>query len=525
MAGSAAWILSLTSDLTFIADEWDLLLLRQGWGLSQIMDPFNEHPVMLPALAFKLFQEVFGMESARPQQLLATATFLAMNAVLFAYLKRRVGDWAALIGVVLVLFLGAAFEDLLWAFQIGYFGSLATGIGALLALDRDDRRGDIVASVLLVASIAFSSMGIVFVAAAGVEWMLNPRDRARRLVVPGAAALFYAAWWIGWGHTAESSLDPGRIAEVPGFMFDALAAGFTSLAGLATGDGSEADQPNLVWGRVMAVIAVGLAIGRIQRLGRVPHAFLITAAAAFTFYFLSGMNQNDLRLPTSSRYQLPSAVFILLMAASLLEGIRIRPPALITAAAVSAVAVFGGIGLMNQQAEDRWQPASEYVRATLTGIELAGPGTVPGYSFSPSSFNVPADDYLAAVEAHGSPAFTESELADQEPSLKLTADASLFSVAGVELSGTPPDTEGASCRTVPVSDALELRGGTFAIENAGASELAVNLARVADPPGTLIGSVLPNATAGLRLPQGASETPWVLSFAGEGPVAVCRSGP
>ncbi len=257
MVASAAWILSLTSELTFIADEWNLLLLRQGWGIGQIMDPFNGHPIMAPAFVFKSLQEVFGMESARPMQLASTATFLLMNGLLFVYLRRRLGPWGALIGTMLILFLGAAFEDLLFAFQIGYFGSLAAGLAALIALDRDDRNGDIAASILLVVSLLFSSIGIAFVAAGAAEWALNPRDRRQRIFVPGAAMLFYAIWWLGWGHQSSAeSLDPvfqlSVLPKVPGYLFDTLAAALVSLAGLATGDGSEPEQPNLVWGQIAA---------------------------------------------------------------------------------------------------------------------------------------------------------------------------------------------------------------------------------------------------------------------------------
>lgn len=206
---SGALILSLTSKLTFIGDEWNLLLLRQGWGVGQIMDPFNGHPVMIPASVFKTFQDVFGMDSARPMQLAATATFLLMNALLFVYLRRRIDPWAALIGTCLVLFLGAAFEDLLFAFQIGYFGSLAAGIAALLALDRDDRKGDVAGSILLVVSLAFGSIGLAFVVAGAAEWALNPRERRRRLFVPGAAIVFYVLWQLGWGlQPSPESLEP-----------------------------------------------------------------------------------------------------------------------------------------------------------------------------------------------------------------------------------------------------------------------------------------------------------------------------
>jgi hypothetical protein len=145
----SVWLgLSLNSVMTFFADEWDPLLSRSGWGLDQIFAPFNGHPTMIPMVIYKTVQEVFGMDSARPIQAIHAVLLLLMNGALFLYLKRRVGDWAALIGTVMVLFLGAAFEVLLYSFAMNFTGAIAVGIGALVALDRDDRKGDIAASFL-----------------------------------------------------------------------------------------------------------------------------------------------------------------------------------------------------------------------------------------------------------------------------------------------------------------------------------------------------------------------------------------
>lgn len=536
MVIAAALLLNLTSKLTFIADEWNLLLLRQGWGLGQILEPFNGHPIMAPAFVFKSLQDVFGMESARPMQMAATATFLLMNALLFVYLRRRVGDWGALIGTLLILFLGAAFEDLLFSFQIGYFGSLAAGVGALIALDRDDHRGDVAASILLVVSLAFSSVGIAFVAAAVAEWALNPRDRRKRLFVPGAAMLFYALWWIGWGHaTSEDSLNPGFelsvLPKVPGFMFNAFAAGLTSLAGLATGDGSEPDQPNLIWGQLGAVLFAGLAIWRIRKLGNVPRALAVTLAGALCFFLLLALAQDaylaygefERRPATASRYQLPLALFIVLVASNLLKGISIKPWALGLAGLLGLIAVSGGIGLMMSEAEERWQPASAYTRATLSGVEAAAPDFEAGYVFRPgTSFDVPVSDYMRAVEAHGSPAFSAAEIRGLDPPFRLTADAALVGAAGTAVSGTPPAFSRTGCRKARIGTPLKLDPGAYAVVNNARTELALSLARFAEPPGLAIGAILPKATAGLELPEGSLTNPWLLSFAGTGPALVCE---
>ena len=83
------------------------------------------------------------------------------------------------------------------------FGSIACGLGALLALDRRDRSlGDIAAAALLIVSLFFSDVGIAFVAAVALELALS-KDRLERAYVVAAPVLLWMVWYAGWGHTAQ----------------------------------------------------------------------------------------------------------------------------------------------------------------------------------------------------------------------------------------------------------------------------------------------------------------------------------
>jgi hypothetical protein len=195
LASAAVWLLSVDSHLTFVADDWELLVKRQGWSPGVFLDPFNENIVVGPAVLYKLLLAFFGMYSAFPFFVVSVGLFLLSATLLFVLLRRRVGDWAALIGVVLVLFLGAAFEDLLWSFQVGYFGSMVAGLGTLVALDRDDETGDVIGCGLLAASIAFSSLGLAFIAATAVAIAVGRRPRLKRVYVALLPATLYLLWW------------------------------------------------------------------------------------------------------------------------------------------------------------------------------------------------------------------------------------------------------------------------------------------------------------------------------------------
>ena len=111
---------------------------------------------------------------------------MAAGVAVFVYVRERLGDIPALIAAAVVLFLGPAWQDLLWSFQIGLVGSLATGVFALLALERTSRRGDLAACALLVGSIGLSNLGVSFVLAAAVMLAIQRRLAAAWVVArPG----------------------------------------------------------------------------------------------------------------------------------------------------------------------------------------------------------------------------------------------------------------------------------------------------------------------------------------------------
>ena len=85
----------------------------------------------------------------------------------------------------------------------------------------------------------------------------------------------------------------------------------------------------------MLVIAIALTAWWLWRKGRPTRWLLTVAAAGGAFWFLTALNANVLllRTPTASRYQYPGAVFVLLIAAELLRGIRVGTRALVPAAA------------------------------------------------------------------------------------------------------------------------------------------------------------------------------------------------
>ncbi|MGE5407326.1 MAG: hypothetical protein ACM3NV_01815, partial [Syntrophothermus sp.] len=286
LVGASGLLLLLWgSKLTFLLDDWEFLLYRRGFNADAILQPHNEHISVFPILIYKALLASFGMGSALPFRVVSTGLFLLSAVLMFIFVQRRVGQGLALIATSVVLFLGAAWEDLLWSFQMGYFGSMAAGIGALLALERDDRRADALACGLLSVSILFSSLGIPFLLGAVVE-VLSRKDWRRRLYVPVIPAGIYLVWWLGWGHDAETHLSLANLAKTPAFVLNGLGTTLASAFGLA-GPSVATAPGGLDWGRPMAVAAVVLACWwGAKRFDRVPRWVWILSTVLASFWIL-----------------------------------------------------------------------------------------------------------------------------------------------------------------------------------------------------------------------------------------------
>ncbi len=527
VAVAAALLLSIDVHLSFVSDDWELLVARRGWSPGVFLDPFHENIVLGPAVLFKLLLAVFGIGSALPFHLVADALFLTGAVLLFVWLRRRVGDWPALIGAVAVLFLGAAFEDLLWAFQMGYFGSMAAGLGMLLALDRGDRRGDRIASVLLAVSLGFSSLGLAFAAGALADLALSRRPRAGRAYVALAPLALFAAWWLGWGRSAESHLSFHNLEQLPSYVFSAAGAGIASLLGLATGNGGEPSQPHLIWGKALLLVAIGLAAVRVVRQGRVSAGLAVALAIGLGFWALAGLNRTPERFPTSSRYQLPSAVFLLLIAAEALRGLRLPRLGIAAALVVTAAALVGGLSLLHRYAQ-RWERAAIVVRSSLAAVDVAGASAEPELTitFWPA-VTVPARAYLAAAREHGSPAFSEAELEARPRADRRRADLTLAQALGLRLASPGRVVRAVSCRDMRASAGgragIGLPPGSFTLVDEASAPAEVLLGRFATRLPVDLGALPAGDKATLTIPGDNSSRPWRLGLKGAGPVRLCTA--
>ena len=428
-AASAALLLAWQRGRTFWLDEWDLLLYRRDLSFDAIFTPHNEHIIVAPTLVYNAIQGTVGMDSLLPYAVASTAAFIVSVLLLFEFVRRRLGGWIAFGSALLILFMGAAYEDLLFPFQLGYFGSMACGLGALLALERRDDRGDVLACLLLVGSLAFSSVGIPFAAGAAVAlWVeRSPVQRAYVFAVP---LLLYALWYAGWGHTAGNSVSFRNIANSLSYVLDGQAASVASLLGLTTPpifDTDGSSNGGLAWGRPLLLtllVAVGV---RLRRMGRVPSWLWVTAAILLAFWFLTAFNTLFGRPPNASRYQYVGGVFMILVLAELLRGVRLGRPALAAFLAVCVAAMAGNLSTL-RDASTALVNTSAVIKASLAGLEISADSVDPEFTLNQKNSGIEffdyvrAEPYLSAVEDHGSPAYTQRELTEAPEPARIAAD-------------------------------------------------------------------------------------------------------
>jgi hypothetical protein len=536
LVAAAAILLHLTRDLTFLQDTWEFLMNRRDLTVDALLKPHNEHIVVIPVVFEQTLLRLFGMTSARPEYVLQTVALLVTASLLFVYVRRRVGSWLALFAAVLLLFLGPAWEAILWPFEISFVGSVLFGIAMLLALDRDDRPGDIAACVFLPLSFGFSSVGILCEAAAAVDVLQKRHSRGlRRAYLLAVPVVLYAAWYLGWGHEAETHISLTNVLASPRFVFEAAATAVGSVFGLGTSPFGGSPDP--VWGRsILVVLIVALGYRQMRKPGFSPSFWPVAAAAAVN-WFLTAFNQVPGREATSSRYQYFGGALVLMLLANLLQDVRISRRALLIGAAVTVAAL--GVNLVVlRDGRDAFTQQSVLTRADTGAIEIARRTVDREFSLGPEVAGTPtlvdiqAAKYLQAVREYGSPAYTPAELVGAPDYGRRQADIVLSQALPLSTVVRP----GAYPRGPVSKRCVALSAGG----SAPGSEvrLSPGLTRIGLAPGppaklslrrfatgeypVLLGEAPGGSVTLLRVPRDGARQPWYLHLEAGQAARVCR---
>ena len=526
MALSAALLLHWLGRLTFWRDEWDFLLHRRPWTLDTFFQPFVEQLLAIPILIYRVLVGAFGMDSPLPFQIVAVTLFIASAVMVFIYVRRRVGEWLALAGILPILFLGPSWDDLLFPFQMALFACVACGIGALLALERHERRWDVAAMGLLLLALFSFALGIPFVAAATAEIAFG-RDRWRRAFVVAVPTALWLIWYAGWGHDAHTFISFSNFANSPSYMLDGLAASLATWVGLGAGP---YDASPLDWGRPLLFVALGLVAWRLYVLRRPSPRLIGTVVLLLGFWFLTALNTNPFAPATAGRYQYLGIVLMALVAAELAGGIRVRRYATVAIVVAGLVAAVVNGETLRQNANGLAGIAQKE-RGGLAALELARGQADPGFELTEQNSGVDylglldAGSYYSAIDAYGSPAYTPVELDAAPEAGRVAADMVSGAALGVRLQP--------GGRAQPRA-CVELRPGAGPaivgvppegiVLRARSTGTAVSLRRYATASFPIaLGSLTAGRPALLRVPADGSTRPWSAQLRGGGRVIACRA--
>jgi hypothetical protein len=241
----AAWALiaHLGNYFWFHGDEWDFLVTRNAGDIGDLLRPHNEHISMLPILVYRALWHLFGLHSYGPYQLCVIALHLTAAVLLRAVMRRcGVNPWIATAAASVFVLFGPGEENIIWAFQIGFTGTLAFGLAQLLLADHAGPVGRRDWAALGFGVLALLSSGLSPLTTAVVGAVVLVRRGWRPALLQTAPLGFaYVAWWITIGPDQitdpyKRSTDWGAIVHFvrDGVVatFEGLAAGSTLLAGL-----------------------------------------------------------------------------------------------------------------------------------------------------------------------------------------------------------------------------------------------------------------------------------------------------
>jgi hypothetical protein len=304
IAGAA--ILLLTSGYNFYFDEWDFILTAPDWTWVTYLQPHNEHPVLIPRLIYAALLSTAGLRSYLPYMSVLLLLHATNVVLVFELVRRRSGDLVGLGAAALLLFLGAGWENLLWAFQMTFVGSVTCGLGALLALEQPRSRTSLgVAASLASASVMFSGIGLFFVVAAVVRLgVLEARRRDLVWFAPLVVAV--AAWYVAFGRG-------GAATNPPPTAHNLIAAPLYLLWGLGQAAAGVVGEGGW-WGPVALALAIGVMAWTWRK--RRPDPFVLGVVAALvSLYLVTGLTraQFGYEQAGAGRYVYEGAVLWLLL--------------------------------------------------------------------------------------------------------------------------------------------------------------------------------------------------------------------
>lgn len=528
----------------FAGDDWDMVLRRFGLSGDTLLTPHVNHLVATQILFYEGVRGVADWHYGA-YRLAFLALQIAAAVGVFVFARPRIGSWLAALLVIPMLFIPGHATTV---FTVGNVIALLTGLAAILVLDRaaPGRVRDVAVCLLLLLSIASFSFGLAFAAAVGI-WLIATPGQRRSLWVAVVPIVTYFLWLVSYDPPSPFSLH--NLADTPTFVADSAAAAFGGITGLG-----------FAWGRLLALVAA-VAVGyelftRPERRSPTTYAIVSLPILLWTMIGLGrgaagpeappfGVGSDELLQrfvhlngtvgAGQSRYVYPGVVLLLLVAAQLLGGRRLRPW-LSVAAVLVLVGVMTNLVVMKDTGDGLRNIADE-VRGRMAAVEIASRTIRPEFGLAdfPGSdqhnlqyvANFQSFVFKGAVARVGSEPVPLNKLGALGPSGRRSLDGVLVNALPVRMAPGPPGTRprptGActSVRPGPTAPALPVRG-VRTIIRAGGAPVTVAVRRFAAPDTVFeVGTAAPRSTVVLTIPRDRARRPWSLRVESTARASVC----
>ena len=312
--------LSLGRTEWFHGDDWQFLAGRTAFSAHDLLTDHNTHWSTIPLLVFRLLWWMFGLRSYAPYIAVVIALHLTAAALLRVVMRRaNVNAWIATAAASTFAFFGAGYQNIVWAFQVGFVGSLVLGLAQLLLADHDGPIGrrDWLGLAAGLASLMSAGVGVALVGATTLTVLIR-RGWQVALFYGGILGGVYGLWWATIAaktdHPGVRTQDVG-VGDVIAFVREGLQHAFGSLG------------QNPIVGFVLgALLVVGIPLAYANRgVSAFRHAaapvslgFAAIAFLMFSGYGRVGVLGTD--VATSSRYQHVIVALLLPALAVALDG-------------------------------------------------------------------------------------------------------------------------------------------------------------------------------------------------------------
>ena len=234
----AGWALiaHLGNYFWFHGDEWDFLVTRNGGQCRRSAPSAQRAPAASPDRRLPRALEFLRAALVPPYQVPVIALHLTAAVLLRSVMRRcNVNPWIATAAASVFVLFGPGEENIIWAFQIGFTGTLVFGLSQLLLADHDGPFGrrDWLALGFGFLALLSSGLAPLFTAIVGAVVLVRRGWRpAAFQVIP--LGVVYAAWWLAIG--PDQIKDPyGRATDWGAIVHFVKTGVVATFRGMASG--------------------------------------------------------------------------------------------------------------------------------------------------------------------------------------------------------------------------------------------------------------------------------------------------